>query len=180
MSELADELERLATEIEPGPWRVTNSGGKAAWIMSPHPDLGSTGVCRMDWTRGPDSAANHAALIVALRNNLPAILSALREREEPCAECAAVSAAIGGADFMDPPDGGDVPLSEQVRRMRAALREREPVAWRWRANYADGTIGSWTYEAVPVQKRFYHGASVTMEVQPLYTGSALEHQEEQS
>lgn len=46
-------------------------------------------------------------------------LSALRG--EPCRECQAVSAAIGSGEFMDPPDGGDVPLSEQVRRMRAAL-----------------------------------------------------------
>lgn len=32
-----------------------------------------------------------------------------------------VSAAIGSCEFMDPPDGGDVSLAEQVRRMRAAL-----------------------------------------------------------
>ena len=29
-----------------------------------------------------------------------------------------ISMAIGSSQYMDPPDGGDVPLSEQVRRMR--------------------------------------------------------------
>ncbi|BCH33166.1 hypothetical protein MesoLjLc_50960 [Mesorhizobium sp. L-8-10] len=51
-----------------------------------------------------------------------------RERE-------AIAGAIGTARFMDPPDGGDVSLAEQVARMRAALdiaeaalSAREPVA----------------------------------------------------
>lgn len=30
-----------------------------------------------------------------------------------------IISAIGGNDYLDPPDGGDVPLPEQVRRMRA-------------------------------------------------------------
>ena len=53
---------------------------------------------------------------------------------EPCRECAAVSSAIGGPEFMDPPDGGDVSLSEQVRRMREALNAAralaEPEGWK--------------------------------------------------
>jgi len=40
-------------------------------------------------------------------------------------ELDAVSSAIGTVRFMDPPDGGDVPLSEQVRRMASALTEAE-------------------------------------------------------
>jgi hypothetical protein len=47
---------------------------------------------------------------------------------EPCRECAAVSAAIGGVKFMDPPDGGDVSLSEQVRRMRQTRYTRPAPA----------------------------------------------------
>lgn len=45
------------------------------------------------------------------------------ERAE--AELNAVSAAIGSPRFMDPPDGGDVSLAEQVRRMRNALEMTE-------------------------------------------------------
>jgi hypothetical protein len=37
----------------------------------------------------------------------------------------AVSAAIGSPRFMDPPDGGDVSLADQVRRMRAELEAKE-------------------------------------------------------
>lgn len=40
---------------------------------------------------------------------------------EPCPECAAVSSAIGTVRYMDPPDGGDVSLAEQVRRMSARI-----------------------------------------------------------
>jgi hypothetical protein len=36
-----------------------------------------------------------------------------------------LSSAIGTCRFMDPPDGGDVSLIEQVRRMRSALKEAE-------------------------------------------------------
>lgn len=37
----------------------------------------------------------------------------------------AIAAAIGSTRFMDPPDGGDVSLADQVRRMRAELEAKE-------------------------------------------------------
>jgi len=40
----------------------------------------------------------------------------------------AVSTAIGSVRFMDPPDGGDVSLAEQVARMRSALEASEAEA----------------------------------------------------
>lgn len=40
-------------------------------------------------------------------------------------ELSAVSSAIGTVRFMDPPDGGDVTLAEQVARMHAALGAAE-------------------------------------------------------
>lgn len=40
----------------------------------------------------------------------------------------AVSQAIGSPRFMDPPDGGDVSLPEQVDRMCKALEAAAPVA----------------------------------------------------
>lgn len=40
----------------------------------------------------------------------------------------AISAAIGSPRFMDPPDGGDVSLAEQVRRMREQLDKVENAA----------------------------------------------------
>lgn len=44
-----------------------------------------------------------------------------------------VSAAIGDVRYMDPPDGGDVPIAEQVRRMRAELASVKADAEKWRA-----------------------------------------------
>ena len=44
------------------------------------------------------------------------------------AEQDAVSAAIGTNEYMDPPDGGNVSLAEQVRRMRDALLARVEAA----------------------------------------------------
>ena len=38
-----------------------------------------------------------------------------------CESCAAVARAIGTVEFMDPPDGGDTTLAEQVARMKRAL-----------------------------------------------------------
>lgn len=38
-------------------------------------------------------------------------------------ELDAVSSAIGGPEYMDPPDGGNVSLGEQVRRMKSGLME---------------------------------------------------------
>lgn len=40
-------------------------------------------------------------------------------------ELSAVSAAIGSVRWMDPPDGGDVTLAEQVARMRQRIEELE-------------------------------------------------------
>lgn len=76
MNNLADELERLAKEATPGEWREWFTRRRSPEIYtdgapahSPNDLIGST-------LRKGD-----AALIVALRNALPAILSALRREE---------------------------------------------------------------------------------------------------
>lgn len=56
---------------------------------------------------------------IVLLRDLAAALEALQ------AEVEAVSGAIGSVRFMDPPDGGDVPIAEQVARMSAALTAAE-------------------------------------------------------
>ena len=48
-----------------------------------------------------------------------------RELDAATAELSAIAAAIGSVRWMDPPDGGDVSLAEQVRRMRADLEAAE-------------------------------------------------------
>ena len=45
----------------------------------------------------------------------------------------AISAAIGSNRWLDPPDGGDVSLAEQVTRMREALESAETELARLRS-----------------------------------------------
>lgn len=51
------------------------------------------------------------------------------------AETTAISAAIGSVRFMDPPDGGDVSLAEQVARMRSALEAAEAALVQVRSHF---------------------------------------------
>jgi len=69
-----------------------------------------------------------------------AFLALIRERDEALLwqgrvdnELSAVATAIGTVEFMDPPDGGDVSLAEQVSRMRAALSAAREEVKRWTA-----------------------------------------------
>ena len=64
--------------------------------------------------------------LMADLNKAESDLAALRAENERLkterdSELAAVSAAIGTTEFMDPPDGGSPTLAEQVGRMRAEL-----------------------------------------------------------
>lgn len=62
----------------------------------------------------------------ALALTTSAAIKAEDERDAAIAELDAIAAAFGPRhQFLDPPDGGDVPLSEQVTRMGAALDEAE-------------------------------------------------------
>lgn len=80
-----------------------------------------------------------------------------------------------------PMDGAEIgecprPIERLAEAILSALREREPVAWRWRLTdraygLDDGVHGKWRYDEPPSGLRL-------IEVQPLYT--APTHQEEQS
>lgn len=60
-------------------------------------------------------------LIAAAPTLLARIAQDAQEKAALQATLDEVSAAIGDVRYMDPPDGGDVPIAEQVRRMRAEL-----------------------------------------------------------
>lgn len=83
--ELAEELERLAAGATQGPWQadlhhtVESAGRTYGWLRGGNQlvplacvTLGVEGVPQ-------DEGRSNATLIVALRNNLPAILTALRD-----------------------------------------------------------------------------------------------------
>ncbi len=52
------------------------------------------------------------------------------------AQLTSVSIAIGSNRWLDPPDGGDVSLAEQVTRMREALEAAEAASGRTRCGIA--------------------------------------------
>jgi len=70
------------------------------------------------------------ALSEATDLNGKTVLSALNEviaeRDALAREVDACAAALPGPYYMDPPDGGDVPISEQVKRMA-----RDAARYRW-------------------------------------------------
>ena len=58
----------------------------------------------------------HAAQMMAARAALARVESAAYQRDDAIRE-SAIIALLGGSHYMDPPDGGDVSLLEQLRRM---------------------------------------------------------------
>jgi len=86
---LVEELERLAKEATPGEWEAILPGddrGQPACtyrglisLMSTDP---AVAVVAKSGLSDPNSWQGNAALIVSLRNNLPAILSAMRRVEK--------------------------------------------------------------------------------------------------
>jgi len=72
----------------------------------------------------PEDAA--AAFVDSIVDEVRPLLEAnARELVQASKELDAISAAIGSTRFMDPPDGGDVPVHEQVERMAVALLDAE-------------------------------------------------------
>lgn len=56
-----------------------------------------------------------------------------RERDEARAEREAMANVLPGHYYMDPPDGGDVPVLEQLRRMA-----KDAERYRWLRGREDG------------------------------------------
>ena len=102
--DLADELERLAKEATPGEWQAENAGGRGSWIGNANHE---TSWAAMSCGNSDAEAEANAALIVALRNALPQILSALRGEAELKASVIAFAAphAVRHADSMGLPAG---------------------------------------------------------------------------
>lgn len=65
------------------------------------------------------------AALSTLTAQTAARVAAERERDEAWGDLSKAAGAIGSVRFMDPPDGGDVTLAEQVARMREALEAAE-------------------------------------------------------
>lgn len=95
------------------------------------------------------------AALSTLTAQAAALVAAERERDEAWGDLSKVAGAIGSVRFMDPPDGGDVTLAEQVARMREALEAAEAriaeleaglAFYASKANYADVPLQQWFRE----------------------------------
>ena len=105
---LADDLSRLSAVATPGPW----GRGFGEVLMTGATDANHTTVFVTATERGPlfypqkdglTKAEANAALIVALRNNLPAILTALRQPD--CPSCHGLNTSCPDGCGRDPETG---------------------------------------------------------------------------
>lgn len=128
---IADEIERLAGEATIAPWLWTDDNGPEfpkQWRIHP-------GVLLADGNSGTPGGDEidhaNAALIVALRNNLPAIIRALRSEARLREALENMVAAIDGEIIDSPEMDGDPGEGIQPYRWheewahyaRAALKE---------------------------------------------------------
>ncbi|MFG8819797.1 ead/Ea22-like family protein [Pseudomonas aeruginosa] len=126
------ELRRVAEAATPGPWSCNRH-----WAIVGGPILEFTNgaaqqqiamACGQSWMRD-DELRNNAEFIAAA--NPQAILGLIDEVERLKAELSQCASALPGTYYMDPPDGGNVSIPEQIRRMAKdaaryrALRQKE-------------------------------------------------------
>ena len=83
------------------------------------------------------AALRHVSLFGELQASLERVAELERERDALRSELDAVSAAIGTNRYMDPPDGGDVSLGEQVRRLRSEWDVQEAALANVRGDFRE-------------------------------------------
>jgi len=141
---LAQVREALAAGPTPREWYVrtnrhpTTSGRSWGWLDAAPPGGPQRAIAgvRVEWEGGDTSAVNARYLAACSPANIAAILAHVdaqaaeierltAERDEARIERDAMADVLPGYYYMDPPDGGDVPVLEQLRRMsRDAARYR--------------------------------------------------------
>lgn len=89
-------------------------------------------------------ASDEAMEIADQLRRIPGMVKELIYHRE---EAFAISRAIGAPKFMDEPDGGDVPFSEQVRRMACVNRYLTDALTR----IAEQTYDEWSQGAIAGQ-----------------------------
>jgi hypothetical protein len=129
---LADTLSALEGKATAGPWTWTDDNGPEfpkQWRIDP-------GVLLADCTSGTPGGDEidraNAALIVALRNFLPDILAALRERE-------VMRAALDAARALAEPEGWRPIESAPRDRPFWARKPNNEIALCWRHNPSSRT-----------------------------------------
>ncbi|MBA5189783.1 ead/Ea22-like family protein [Pseudomonas aeruginosa] len=137
------ELRRLAKAATPGPWRVqtgcswrrigTDSGDGDVLRPCTHPHDGWPDIVAPAENLKYIASANPKTILALLDeiDRLKAENCAHKDTQKHCElleqylkECAS---ALPGTYYMDPPDGGNVSIPEQIRRMA-----KDAARYRWR------------------------------------------------
>ncbi|HBO7839599.1 TPA: hypothetical protein L5A16_006791, partial [Pseudomonas aeruginosa] len=114
-----NKLKELAERATPGPWVVDAQQSGA--IFNIESESGDQCVAMSQENPAPtrlemnEQRRVNAAFIAAA--NPKAILGLIAEVERLKAELSQCASALPGTYYMDPPDGGNVSIPEQIRRM---------------------------------------------------------------
>ena len=125
--------EALAAGPTPGPWVTmpANAGVHCvarinAWEAVPPSDCELSHDSIDASFIAACSPANMTAILAHVEAQAAEIDRLTRERDEARAERDALANVLPGHYYMDPPDGGDVPVLEQFRRMA-----KDAARYRW-------------------------------------------------
>ncbi|HFF2105797.1 TPA: ead/Ea22-like family protein [Pseudomonas aeruginosa] len=124
-----NKLKELAERATPGPWSaVWEEGDDTAWPnLFPVIQAGNGEVVIGNEGFYTDLEQDKANATFCAAANPQAILGLIAEVERLEAELSQCAIALPGTYYMDPPDGGNVSIPEQIRRMaKDAARYRWP------------------------------------------------------
>ncbi|EPN4461344.1 ead/Ea22-like family protein [Pseudomonas aeruginosa] len=127
-------LKELAERATPGPWSAAwEEGDDTAWPnLFPVIQAGNGEVVIGNEGFYTDLEQDKANATFCAAANPQAILGLIDEVERLEEELSQCASALPGTYYMDPPDGGNVSIPEQIRRMaKDAARYRWLIASAW-------------------------------------------------
>ncbi|WP_261803055.1 ead/Ea22-like family protein [Klebsiella quasipneumoniae] len=119
ITELAQSLKAAAEKASNGDWVKESGDGWEACCSANDQANGGFIIAHFE---GPDAAENREFVQAANPANIIALVEALEKAQQVDEELCRLLPP--GAEYMDPPDGGDVTPLEGVRRMVADYRQR--------------------------------------------------------
>ncbi len=134
MHNATNKLKELAERATPGPWyAVWEEGDDTAWPnLFPVIQAGNGEVVIGNEGFYTDLEQDKANATFCAAANPQAILGLIDEVERLEEELSQCASALPGTYYMDPPDGGNVSIPEQIRRMaKDAARYRWLIASAW-------------------------------------------------
>lgn len=129
-----NKLKELAERATPGPWSAAwEEGDDTAWPnLFPVIQAGNGEVVIGNEGFYTDLEQDKANATFCAAANPQAILDLIDEVERLEEELSQCASALPGTYYMDPPDGGNVSIPEQIRRMaKDAARYRWLIASAW-------------------------------------------------